>query len=110
MALVVVLCGLNLSGCAARDHFVRGTVVAVDPAGLAVRHKSGQIVPFALNPSTTFKWDHHALSRDDIAVGARVMVYFDEARGPFVARAVRVFTPPPAGPRQSRQPEPIRSR
>lgn len=105
--VVTVLCGLG--GCAAREHLVRGTIVAVDQGTLAVRHKSGQIVPFALNPTTTFKWDRQTLSRGDVAVGARVMVYFDEPRAPFVAREVRVFTSPPAARRPPWQPASTRS-
>lgn len=93
VAFIVVFVTLA-AGCATSEHFVRGTVVTADRAGVTVRHKSGQIVHASVAPSTTYAWDHQAASVQDLVPGARVMVILEQARGPFSAKEVRIFSRP----------------
>lgn len=79
--------------CAASAHFVRGSVVAVDPTRLEIRHKTGQRVSIAITPATDYRWDHSPATLDDVRVGTRVMVVLDEPLTLFNARTVRIFTP-----------------
>ena len=82
------------AGCATSDHFVRGTVVTADPAGVTVRHKTGQVVHASVAPSTRYSWAHQAASVQDLVPGARVMVILEQARGPFSAKEIRIFSRP----------------
>lgn len=92
-ALVAMLLMFS-AGCATREHFVRGTVVAVDPSGVTVRHKTGQLVHTSVSLSTNYRWDHQAASVQDLVPGARVMVSLEQARGPFSAKEIRIFSRP----------------
>lgn len=87
------------TACATSQYHVRGTVVAVTPTQIEIRHKSGQVVPVALRPTTAFRWDHTRASVGDLRVGSRVMVLFEERTGPFSATEVRIFTRPARAPR-----------
>jgi len=93
--LVVGAVGLG-QACAGRQHFVRGTVAAVDPTRIEIKHKTGQLVSVALTPRTQYRWDHSPASLDDVGVGARVMVVLDEPPRPFTATEVRILSRPQA--------------
>lgn len=92
-------CVAVTSACAAREYHVRGTVTAVNPTHIEIRHKSGQVVAVALGPTTAYRWDHTPASETDVEVGARVMVRFDQRTAPFAATEVRIFTRPTRAPR-----------
>lgn len=87
------------TACATSQYHVRGTVTAVNPTQIEIRHKSGQLVPVALGPTTAFRWDHTPASLGDLRVGSRVMVLFEQRTGPFSATEVRIFTRPTRAPR-----------
>lgn len=91
---ILATCVAAATACVTSQQLVRGTVTAVTPNSIEIRHKSGQVVPVALQPTTAFRWDHTAASRDDLQVGSRVLVLFQERTGPFVATEVRIFTRP----------------
>ena len=93
-AVLIVAVVTFAAGCATSEHFVRGTVVTADRAGVTVRHKSGQIVHASVAPSTTYAWDHQAASVQDLVPGARVMVILEQARGTFSAKEIRIFSRP----------------
>lgn len=82
------------AACATSTHFVRGTIVNADPAGVTVRHKSGQVVHASVAPSTTYRWDHQAAVVHDLVPGVRVMVILEQGRGPFRAKEIRIFSRP----------------
>ena len=87
-----------VTGCATGTQFVRGTVTAVAPARIQLKHKTGQTVSIELDQATTYRWDHAPASLADVLIGARVMVILQQARGPIAAQEVRIFTRPRAGP------------
>lgn len=97
---LVTTCVAAATACAASQYHVRGTVAAVNPTRIEIRHKSGQVVPIALGPTTAFRRDHKPASLGDLRVGSRVMVLFEERTGPFSATEVRIFTPPARAPRR----------
>lgn len=93
-AAFVAMLLISLAGCATSEHFVRGTVVSSDSASVTVRHKSGQVVQASVSPSTTYGRDHQTASVQDLVAGARVTVIVEQARGPFSAKDVRIFSKP----------------
>lgn len=94
---VLVVGAVSLGqACAAREHFIRGTVTAVDPTRIEIKHKTGQLVSVAVTPGTHYRWNHSPASLDDVEVGARVMVVLDESPRLFTATDVRIFTRPQA--------------
>ena len=96
---LAAMCVAVTSACAAREYHVRGTVTAVDPTQIEIRHKSGQVVAIALRPTTAYRSNHTPASETDVEVGARVMVLFDQHKAPFAATEVRIFTRPTRAPR-----------
>lgn len=96
---VVLTSSVVTSACAAREYHVRGTVTTVNPTHIEVKHKSGQLVAIAVGPTTVYRWDHTPAFAGDVEVGARVMVLFEQRRGPFAATEVRIFTRPSRAPR-----------
>lgn len=98
---VVATCVAAATACATSQYHVRGTVAAVNPSRIEIRHKSGQVVPIVIGPMTAFRCDHTPASLGDLRVGSRVMVLFEERTGPFSATQVRIFTPTRAPRRRS---------
>lgn len=91
--LIIAAAGLG-QACAAREHFMRGTVTVVDPTRIEIKHKTGQLISVALIPGTTYRWDDSPASLNDVGVGARVLIVLDQPPGPFSAAEVRIFTRP----------------
>ena len=90
------------AGCAAKEHYVRGTVVTADSAGVTVRHRTGQVVHASVSPSTIYRWDHQTASGPNLVPGARVMVVLGQPRGPFSAKEIRIFSTPTSTGQRSR--------
>ena len=83
---------LTVVPACATGHAVRGTVIAVAPTHIEVRHKSGQRVSVELDPQTSFRRGDHAATVNDVRVGGRVTVVLDEGERPFRASEVRIFS------------------
>ena len=96
---LVATCVIAAMACATTQRHVRETAAAVNPTGIQIRHKSGQVVPIAIGPTTAFRWDHRPASLGDLRAGSRVMVLFEERTRPFSATEVRIFTRPTRAPR-----------
>ena len=100
LAVVILVAGsLGVTtGCATGTQFVRGSVTAVAPARIQLKHKTGQTVSIELDQATTYRWDHAPASLADVLIGARVMVILQHPRGAITAQEVRIFSRPRARP------------
>ena len=83
-----------MAACATGPQFVRGSVTAVDPAHIQLKHKTGQLVSIGLQQTTTYRWDDAPASLADVTIGARVMVFLEQPGGSATAQEVRILMPP----------------
>jgi hypothetical protein len=84
VAAAAILSLLTITGCAHRvadvtgdvDLWrVRGAVVKVDDVVVHVRHKSGRVIAFAVDGSTTLVRGTEHVSLESLTTGRRVLVH-----------------------------------
>ena len=81
-------------GCATGPQFVRGSVTAIDPACIQLKHKTGQLVSIGLQQTTTYLWDDAPASLADVIIGTRVIVFLEQPGSAPTAQEVRILTRP----------------
>jgi hypothetical protein len=90
---------VTLGGCVHRAAGVsgsvwelRGAVVTITPELLTVRHKTGQLVPLAIDDQTVFIRDHARESAAALRPGVRITIIVETSpQHVYRARQVEIF-------------------
>jgi hypothetical protein len=80
-AIVALLVSGALAAHEGHQHKAMGTVKAIASASLDIETTEGKALSFVLSETTTFKRGDEVAKREDVAIGARVVVRYETKDG-----------------------------